>query len=207
MLKRLPLMILGTVLAAPQVMAQDAPPAAAVCVSCHGQSGLGQPNIAPMLAGLNADYMSQQIDLFLSGKRNDPVMTAMAAPLADRATRKQVLDYFSKMPAPEVAEPEYRGDRISFESEAEKLVYQGDWSRNIPACSTCHGASGIGVDHIPRLAGQQEYYLAKQLQGWKQGLRTGDPINMMGHIAGQLTESEITGLASYFSSVSSGVKK
>jgi len=208
MLKRLPSMILGTALVAPQViMAQDVPPAAAVCVSCHGQSGLGQPNVAPMLAGLNTDYLNEQIDLFLSGKRKDPVMTAMSAPLADPAVRKQALDYFSNLSAPSIKDLEYRGDRLRFDTAAETLAYQGDWSRNIPACTSCHGASGMGVGHIPRLAGQQEYYLAKQLQDWQQGLRTGDPINMMGHVAGELSASEIKGLASYFSSLSGEVKK
>lgn len=207
MLKRLPFLILGAAIASPQVLAQEMPPSAAVCSGCHGQDGLGKPNIAPMLAGLNADYMSQQIDLFLSGKRKDPVMAAMAAPLADPNTRQQVIGYFAALPAPEVTSPEQRGDRIRFDSDAEKLAYQGDWSRNIPACATCHGSGGIGVGHIPQLAGQQEYYLAKQLQDWKQGQRTGDPLNMMGHIAGELTAAEIKGLAGYFSSLPGEVKK
>lgn len=206
MLKRLPVLMFGVLLAAPPALAQDMPPSAAVCAGCHGQEGLGQPNVAPMLAGLNADYMSEQIDLFLSGKRKDPVMTSMAALVSDPATRKQVSEYFAALPAPRVAEPEQRGDRVRFDSPAEKLVYQGDWERNIPACATCHGASGIGVGDFPRLAGQQEYYLNKQLTDWKQGKRSGDPLNMMSHIAVQLSDDEIKGLAGYFSTVAAGDK-
>ena len=205
MLKRLPVLILGACIAAP-TLAQDMPPAAAVCAGCHGQEGLGQPNVAPMLAGLNADYLNQQIDLFLTGKRKDPVMTSMAAMVSDPTTRKQVMDYYAALSAPEVSQPEQRGSRVNFDIPAEQLVYQGDWERNIPACSTCHGPSGVGVAHFPRLAGQQEYYLAKQLTDWKQGSRTGDPLNMMSHIAVQLSDEEIKGLAGYFANVPAGDK-
>ncbi|WP_028303717.1 c-type cytochrome [Oceanospirillum maris] len=204
MLKRLPVLMFGALLASPSAFAQDMPPTAAVCSGCHGQNGWGLANVAPMLAGLDAGYLSQQIDLFLTGKRKDPIMTAMSATVSDPAIRKQVSEYYASLPAPKVAKPEQRGDRVSFTSAAEKLAYQGDWDRNIPACATCHGPSGVGVDHFPRLAGQQEYYLAKQLNDWKQGKRSGDPLNMMSHIAVQLTTDEIKGLAGFFSTLPSG---
>lgn len=206
MLKRLQLLVLGAFLMSPPALAQDMPPAAAVCSGCHGQEGLGQANVSPMLAGLDADYMSQQIDLFLNGKRKDPIMSAMAPMVSDPKTRQEVLAYYASLPTPKVAEPEQRGHRVKFNSAAEKLVYQGDWDRNIPACATCHGPSGVGVGHFPRLAGQQEYYLAKQLKDWKQGQRSGDPLNMMSHVAVQLTDDEIKGLAGYFSTVAAGDK-
>lgn len=206
MLKRLPLFVLGAFIASPPSFAQDMPHTAAVCASCHGQTGLGQPNVAPMLAGLDAGYLSDQIELFLNGSRKDPLMTAMSASVSDPAVRQQVVEYYASLPAPEVKQPEQRGDRIRFDTAAEKLAYQGDWNRNIPACATCHGPDGVGVGHFPRLAGQQEDYLARQLNHWKQGQRSGDPLNMMGHIATQLTSAEIEGLADFFSNVRGGDK-
>jgi len=77
-----------------------------------------------MLAGLDADYMNQQIDLFLNGKRKDPVMAAMAATVSDPKIRQEVMAYYASLPAPEVAQPEQRGPRVSFNSAAEMLVYQ-----------------------------------------------------------------------------------
>ncbi|MDF4787224.1 cystathionine beta-synthase, partial [Vibrio parahaemolyticus] len=65
--------------------ASSIPEKASVCSGCHGQDGMGQPNIAPMIAGLNANYLNTQIELFLSGERQNVVMQGMAKELSDPA--------------------------------------------------------------------------------------------------------------------------
>jgi cytochrome c oxidase subunit 2 len=49
-------------------------------------------------------------------------------------------------------------------------------------CATCHGASGEGVQAMngPRLAGQEEWYLKRQLKAFKDGLRGTDPKDVFG---------------------------
>lgn len=177
------------------------PPAAAVCVSCHGSDGQGAPNMAPMIAGLHPNYIAEQLDHFSSGKRQDPMMKSMADGLTDPAARAQVIEYFATRPSQSLAHPEKRGAEAAIYSQPRKLVYQGDWDRNIPACATCHGASGTGVAQFPRLAGQHADYLKKQLSAWKQGIRSGDHDAMMANIARQLTDDEINNLAYYFASL------
>lgn len=179
-------------------MAQTAtmPPAATSCVACHGPSGQGVAGLGPRLAGLSAAYLSNQIERFRRGQRQSPTMTPMATALPDAQAIAQVSAYFASLPAPANSTRLLaRGDVVAPATQVGKLVLQGDWARNLPACFTCHGSSGVGVGDTPRLMGQQADYLAKQLRDFKHGLRTGDPAGAMTRVAQALTEDEIQPLA------------
>lgn len=65
-------------------------------------------------------------------------------------------------------------------------------------CSSCHGEIGISSGSlIPNLAGQKKEYLVKALGDY----RSGDRKNaLMGHIAKDLSDSDIEELAAFFSS-------
>ena len=66
------------------------------------------------------------------------------------------------------------------------------------ACAACHGADGNSVNpEWPRLAGQGEAYLYKQLTDYKEGRRE-DPL-MAGQVA-NLSEQDMRDLAAYFAS-------
>ena len=66
-------------------------------------------------------------------------------------------------------------------------------------CQSCHGRSGISASqNIPNLAGQKQGYLATQLKAFKAGNRK---HQLMEAIAGQLSDEEISGLASYWSAM------
>lgn len=196
---------LGLGLLMSPAFAAPVPPAAAVCTSCHMTTGMGapntEPNAAPMIAGQDPEYLTNQIDLFLSGKRSDPLMTPMSAMVSDPQKKAQAVNYFASLPVPDIKNPEQRGDQVIIDDPARKLVYQGDWNRNIPACSTCHGPSGMGVEAFPRLANQHPDYIEKQLTAWKNNTRSGDLNDVMGSIARQLTNTEISQLAQYFANV------
>ena len=51
-----------------------------------------------------------------------------------------------------------------------------------PVCSACHGAQGEGNETLnaPRLAGQQGWYLKRQLQNFRSGLRGSDASDTFG---------------------------
>lgn len=67
------------------------------------------------------------------------------------------------------------------------------------SCALCHGHNGVAaLPNAPHLAGQQAIYLSEQLRNYRSGRRQNEVMNM---IAKPLTDSEITHLAAWFSSV------
>ena len=54
-----------------------APAAAAVCVTCHGNDGLGISPDYPILAGQHQDYLEQSLREYKSGKRKNAVMAGI----------------------------------------------------------------------------------------------------------------------------------
>ncbi|MCG9695583.1 c-type cytochrome [Shewanella sp. Isolate11] len=175
------------------------PPSAQLCGSCHGPTGQGVEPLGPRLAGLSAEYISQQIKLFQTGKRQNATMAPMSMTLQGDAI-EQVAQYFSSQEVALVT-PHLRGESAVYANPTIKLVYQGDWDRLIPACVTCHGPSGLGGGQFPRLAGQQASYIKTQLLAWQAETRSGDADNMMGNIAKKLTVKEIDELAKYFAEI------
>ncbi|MEI6860013.1 MAG: c-type cytochrome [Shewanella sp.] len=172
------------------------PASAQLCASCHGQQGQGIDPVGPRLAGLSAKYIQQQIKFFQTGQRQNPIMGPMAMLVQGEAI-DQVSRYFSSQTVADVS-IHLRGEKASYDDPIERLVYQGDWTRIIPACVTCHGPSGVGGGLFPRLAGQQANYLKIQLLAWQTGSRKGDVDGVMGSIAAKLTVSEIDALSQYF---------
>lgn len=79
---------------------------------------------------------------------------------------------------------------------AENTRTGGKWPRASEACIFCHGIEGNArAQNYPRLAGQPEVYLAKQLKAFASGERT-DPT--MTSMALSMSEREIEGLAAHF---------
>ena len=175
------------------------PPAAQLCVSCHGAKGEGIEPLGPRLAGLSKEYISTQLQHFQAGVRQNATMMPMAMTLQGDGI-EQVARYFAAKPANDV-KPVIRGEQVVFNDDTARLAYQGDWSRGLPACVTCHGPSALGGGLFPRLAGQQASYIKTQLLAWQSGTRKGDVDGMMGSVANKLTVAEIDALANYFANL------
>jgi cytochrome c553 len=85
-------------------------------------------------------------------------------------------------------------------AKGEALYTTGDVARNIPACISCHGAAGNStIVQNPKLAGQHEAYIYKQLSNFKAGDRS-NPV--MGPFAKTLTDDEMKNIAAYLSAQS-----
>lgn len=165
---------------------------AVVCQACHGANGNSANPEWPSLAGIGADYISEQLQNFKSGKRNNPVMmpnvmTLSADDMADLGA------YFDSLVNTGLeADPSYW-------QAGEKLYRGGDKVRAIPACMACHGPSGRGNEpaKFPALRGQQSVYVAKQLNDYASGARATGPNGIMETIAKRLSPEDIRNLASY----------
>jgi len=65
------------------VPAGAAPEAAAACVACHGQNGIGLSPAWPTLAGQHEDYLEHALHQYRSGERNNAIMSGFASQLSD----------------------------------------------------------------------------------------------------------------------------
>jgi cytochrome c553 len=65
-------------------------------------------------------------------------------------------------------------------------------------CGVCHGADGNSVNGLwPKIAGQHEMYIVKQLKDFRAGTRKDLTMNGM---AKPLTDTDIANLAAFFAS-------
>lgn len=80
-------------------------------------------------------------------------------------------------------------------AKGETLYTNGDASRNITACVSCHGAAGNStIVQNPKLAAQHEAYIYKQLADFKTPQRN-NPV--MSPISKALTEDDMKNLSAY----------
>lgn len=168
---------------------------AAVCTACHGPGGNSANPEWPKLAGQSARFTAEQLHLFKTGKRQNPLMTPQAAALSDEDI-KDLAAYFAAQPAaPGVGS----ADAIPV---AQKLYRAGDASRGLAACASCHGPTGAGVAPAayPRIGGQHSVYVSARLKQYRteaQGELPEGNHKIMATIAAQLSDAEIEALASY----------
>jgi cytochrome c553 len=87
-----------------------APEAAAVCVSCHGNDGVGIVPEYPTLAGQHADYLARALTDYKRGGRKNAVMAGFAGALSD-ADIRALARYYAAQPG--LRTPEKRVTRFS----------------------------------------------------------------------------------------------
>ena len=173
----------------------------AVCSSCHGPNGNSTNPEWPRLAGQSAVYVAEQLKLFKTSVRNNPVMMPMASSLSDQDIDDVAVYYEAQTPQGLESDPSYW-------KAGEALYRHGDSSRNIPACMACHGPDGRGnlAAGYPALRAQQSVYVMKQLHDYASGARYAGAKNpataspnavMMLTIAKRLTPEDIRNVASY----------
>jgi cytochrome c553 len=180
---------------------QDGATKTAVCTGCHGPNGNSTNPEWPRLAGQSAVYVAEQLKLFRTSVRNNPIMMPLAATLSDKDINDVSIYYEAQTPQGLEADPSYW-------QAGEVLYRRGDKARNIPACVACHGPAGRGnlAAGYPALRAQQSVYVVKQLNDYASGARYAGAKNqaqasrngvMMLTIAKRLTPEDIRNVASY----------
>ena len=162
----------------------------AVCAACHTNDGSRGSPANPILQGQHPDYLVKQLTEFKAGKRDSPIMRAMATPLSDADMKNVAAFYASKQAKPGFAKNK---DLVAL---GEKIYRGGIAERSVPACSGCHGPNGAGIPaQYPRLAGQHADYVEAQLVAFRSGARQNNPV--MTGVAAKLNDREIKAVADY----------
>ncbi|MBE0471714.1 MAG: cytochrome c4 [Methyloprofundus sp.] len=162
------------------------------CSGCHGEKGISAIGMFPSLAGQTANYTYKQLRDYADGKRENPMMSSIAAGLSEKDSA-DLAAWFQSLPtAQNIASQEDLSKAIS-------LVDKGNGKKILPPCFVCHESSGKGqkID-TPALAGQQAEYTETTLLAYKNGTRHNDIYSRMRIIAKQLSDTEIKQLAEYY---------
>jgi cytochrome c553 len=173
---------------------------APACSVCHGAQGAGQPDAGyPRLAGLDSEYLLEQLNAFAEGSRDNETMAPIVKALSPDE-RQAIAKFYAGLVAPKMEESQKADDKTIATGAA--LAGRGDWSKGLPGCGQCHGAAGQGVGKtFPGLAGQSAEYIMSQLKAWKDGKRTNDPLHLMTGISSRLSEDQIAAVAAYYASL------
>jgi cytochrome c553 len=165
------------------------------CVTCHGPHGEGVKDLNfPRIAGKPAGYLLNQLRNFRDGQRSYPPMNYLVAYLHDDYL-EELANYFA---AQDVKQASPFGPTAVAPAAGERLVRQGDESRNIPACVLCHGRSLTGIEPgIPGLVGLNSRYIAAQLVSWRVGTRHAKKPDCMREIASRLSETDIGAVSAW----------
>jgi cytochrome c553 len=165
---------------------------AAVCGACHGMTGSSINPEWPNLAGQHESYIAGQLEAFKAGTRVNPLMTPMAAALAEADMKDLGAHFAQQTPAGLEADP-------SNWKAGEKLYRGGDAERGIPACIACHGPEGRGNGpaKYPALRAQHAVYTYNQLKAFKGGTRKSAGNDIMEVVTERMTDEEMRALASY----------
>lgn len=148
----------------------------AVCAACHGANGEGNVALnSPKIAGQEPWYLRRQLELFRSGARGTAAgdiygmqMRPMAMSIVDEAAMENLIAYVQTLPVNPPA------ITVEGDAAAGKVAYA--------VCAACHGANAEGLEQLggPRLAGQEDWYLVRQINNYKQGLRGYDASDIFG---------------------------
>lgn len=182
--------------------AASAPTDYVFCTVCHGAQGNGNPAInAPKIAGIEPWYLKQQLTNFRAGRRGTkptdvPGMEMQPVGVQlDDAKIEAVAAYIAK-----------------FNPVNPPVTVHGDARRGrelYATCGGCHGAHAEGNSALkaPALAGQTDWYLARQLERFRNGERgfaaEDTPGSTMRAAAGVLPDAQaVNDLVAYINTLS-----
>ncbi len=173
-----------------------------VCSFCHGTQGQGGPALdAPALAGMEAWYVERQLQNFrnrVRGTHYDDVpgvqMSIVSGMVRNQATIENVAAYIESMepgaPPELTRQGEVAGTARPFIWRSQYAALQHpdepdiDKGKTVYAetCTVCHGVIGQGDEALgsPRLTDLPGWYMERQLQYFRDGLRGEEPADSFG---------------------------
>jgi len=168
--------------------AEDGKAKAEVCGACHGADGNSATSDYPILAGQASRYIYLQLKDYKEGRRKHAMMTPMAANLSKQDMR-DLGDYF----AARKLKP------TRFQADGAKVAL-GKQVADDALCPMCHLGGFSGQNEVPRVAGQHQAYVLRQLMAFKSKERTNDAGNMQS-VMRNIADEDIEALSHYIANI------
>ncbi len=165
-----------------------------LCAVCHGPGGTTSSELFPHLAGEPAPYFVNQMKAFRDKTRADENARRFMWGIASRLTDEdisQLAAFYESQP------PVHQGkisDQVKYDL-GKSIFTQGHPEKGVPPCMACHGEKGEGKETTPRLGGQNEAYLKRQLKVFYGNERPA--ATAMHEIVKGLSENDIEAIAHY----------
>jgi cytochrome c553 len=164
----------------------------AVCAACHGVDGNSVITTNPKLAQQHPEYIAKQLANFKSGERKNAIMSGMAGVLSPE-DMANVAAYFGAQKS------KVGSAKTNAAGSLGEKIYRGGIAKvGVPACASCHGATGAGMPvQFPRLSGQHADYVVTQLKAFYTGERANDNAKVMRMISAKMSDAEMAAVADY----------
>ena len=163
-MRRLVFAIVGSIALAPCVPAQTIEEKAQICGACHGENGIPQQKIMPVIWGQQQGYLYLQLRDYKSGARKNDIMSPLAQTL-ERDDMMALALYFSQKPWPDLQQPPAPADVAKRALAANVSI----------GCTGCHQGEYQGAGTQPRLAGQTREYLQQSMMDFRTRARGNNP--------------------------------
>lgn len=173
------------------------------CIACHGRNGAKAIQNYPDLAGQNAKYLLEQMNLIASGARvsgPDPRGYPRTQGMKDimhltnAEDRAAIADFLSHQATAKPRPLDPAPDAAQLAAGKDAYLKGG--------CKTCHGADGLKpLAGYPMLAAQKRDYLALQMKEIRDGVRKGGKVAAMVPFSKKLDDAKIAAIADYLSQI------
>ena len=157
---------------------------AQLCAACHGENGIPQQKIMPVIWGQHQGYLYLQLRDYKSGARKNDIMSPLAQTL-ERDDMMALALYFSQKPWPDLQQPPAPPDVAKRAMQANVAI----------GCTGCHQAGYQGEGTQPRLAGQTRETLHQSMIDFRTRARGNNPG--MTDLMLAMSEDDIAACARY----------
>jgi cytochrome c553 len=135
-----------------------------LCAACHGENGVPLEKTTPIIWGQTLGYQYLQLRDYKNGDRKNDQMTPVVEML-EKSDLLALAEYFSKKPWP----------RNEAASAPRDVAERAARANTAVGCTGCHQGQYQGEGTQPRLAGQNEAYMAKTMLEIRSGERANNP--------------------------------
>lgn len=167
------------------------------CTVCHGKEGRAtSEGYYPRIAGKPAGYLYNQLVNFREGRRRNAMMTYLVSNLPD-AYLQEISAHFASLNPPYTT-PAVAPTPVNVLERGRELALRGDSSRDVPACTACHGDALTGsAPSVPGLLGLSRDYISSQFGAWRIGARHAAAPDCMAEITRRMSADDVSSVAAY----------